>query len=80
MKKFGLAQHVVAGHEMKNVEIPILKASARIAAPLNYMCPQFFPAPGFWSLNKLNYSIPDANAASKVHSDFIERYVQIIRN
>ncbi|GKV27120.1 hypothetical protein SLEP1_g36325 [Rubroshorea leprosula] len=32
MKKFGLARGIVAGHEMKNVEIPILKASAGIAA------------------------------------------------
>ncbi|KAL5156620.1 tRNAse Z TRZ4, mitochondrial [Glycine soja] len=50
MKKFGSAQHIMAGHEKKNVEIPILKASARIATRLNYLCPQFFPAPGLWSL------------------------------
>ncbi|KAL6144661.1 hypothetical protein ACLB2K_055352 [Fragaria x ananassa] len=50
MKRFGSAQHIMAGHERKNMEIPILKASARIAARLNYLCPQFFPAPGFWSL------------------------------
>uniref|UniRef100_A0A7N1A5V5 ribonuclease Z n=2 Tax=Kalanchoe fedtschenkoi TaxID=63787 RepID=A0A7N1A5V5_KALFE len=49
MKRFGAAQHIMAGHEMKNVEIPILKASARIAARLNHLCPYFFPAPGFWS-------------------------------
>nr|XP_029147080.1 tRNAse Z TRZ4, mitochondrial-like [Arachis hypogaea] len=47
MKKFGFAQHIMAGHEKKNVEIPILKASARIASRLNYVYPQFFPAPGF---------------------------------
>ncbi|KAF2301186.1 hypothetical protein GH714_020717 [Hevea brasiliensis] len=52
MKNFGSAQHIMAGHEMKNVEIPILKSSARIAARLNYLCPQFFPAPGFWSLKQ----------------------------
>ncbi|XLT03854.1 hypothetical protein HN51_042603 [Arachis hypogaea] len=51
MKKFGSAQHIMAGHEKKNVEIPILKASARIASRLNYVCPQFFPAPGFSSLS-----------------------------
>lgn len=50
MGKFGEVQHIMAGHEMKNVEVPILKASARIAARLNYLCPQFFPAPGFGSL------------------------------
>ncbi|KAL0354648.1 UNVERIFIED_CONTAM: tRNAse Z TRZ4, mitochondrial [Sesamum radiatum] len=54
MSKFGAAQHIMAGHEMKNVEVPILKASARIAARLNYLCPQFFPSPGFWSLQNLN--------------------------
>ncbi|KAJ6963553.1 hypothetical protein NC652_002002 [Populus alba x Populus x berolinensis] len=60
MKKFGSAQHIMAGHEMKNVEIPILKSSARIAARLNYLCPQFFPAPGFWSLTHLKKSRPDS--------------------
>lgn len=46
-----LGLHLVA-HSVcrKNVEIPILKASARIATRLNYLCPQFFPAPGLWSL------------------------------
>ncbi|KAK7402288.1 hypothetical protein VNO78_14435 [Psophocarpus tetragonolobus] len=57
MKKFGSAQHIMAGHEKKNVEIPILKASARIATRLNYLCPQFFPAPGFWSFPNHNTSI-----------------------
>ncbi|KAG4978936.1 hypothetical protein AAZX31_13G337200 [Glycine max] len=56
MKKFGSAQHIMAGHEKKNVEIPILKASARIATRLNYLCPQFFPAPGLWSLPNHNSS------------------------
>lgn len=62
----------------KNVEVPILKSSARIAARLNYVCPQFFPAPGFWSVNQLNSLTPDANAASKVCHDIVERYTQII--
>lgn len=48
------------------MEIPILKSSARIAARLNYLCPQFFPAPGFWSLQQLNYSAPDSIAPSEV--------------
>ncbi|KAK9102359.1 hypothetical protein Sjap_019613 [Stephania japonica] len=50
MRRFGGAQHIMAGHEIKNMEIPILKSSARIAARLNYLCPQFFPAPGIWSI------------------------------
>ncbi|CAL1378215.1 unnamed protein product [Linum trigynum] len=53
MEKFSTAQHIIAGHQTRNVEIPILKSSARIAARLNYLCPQFFPAPGFWSLHPL---------------------------
>ncbi|GAV77562.1 Lactamase_B_2 domain-containing protein/Lactamase_B_4 domain-containing protein [Cephalotus follicularis] len=65
MKKFGSAQHIMAGHEMKNVEIPILKSSARISARLNYLCPQFFPAPGFWPLQHLNYPAADCNASGE---------------
>ncbi|XP_059285910.1 tRNAse Z TRZ4, mitochondrial-like [Lycium ferocissimum] len=53
MTRFGEAQHIMARHEPKNIEIPILKSSSRIAARLNYLCPQFFPAPGFWSLQQL---------------------------
>ncbi|KAJ8756216.1 hypothetical protein K2173_024763 [Erythroxylum novogranatense] len=60
MKKFGSVQHIMAGHEMKNAEIPILKSSARIAARLNYLCPQFFPAPGFCSMEKLLNSTPNS--------------------
>ncbi|XP_004486765.1 tRNase Z TRZ3, mitochondrial isoform X2 [Cicer arietinum] len=65
MKAFGSAQHIMAGHEKKNVEIPILKASARIAARLNYLCPRFFPAPGFWSLPNHNCSKPGSLASSE---------------
>ncbi|KAJ9568342.1 hypothetical protein OSB04_004308 [Centaurea solstitialis] len=50
MSRFGGAEHIMAGHQTKNVEIPILQSSARVAARLNYLCPQFFPAPGFWSI------------------------------
>ncbi|ONK80061.1 uncharacterized protein A4U43_C01F13400 [Asparagus officinalis] len=60
MKKFGGVQHIMAGHEMKNMEIPVLKASARISSRLNYLCPQFFPAPGFWS-PKNNSFFPQPN-------------------
>lgn len=48
------------------MEIPILKSSARIAARLNYLCPQFFPAPGFWSLPHLNHLVPESIASSEV--------------
>ncbi|KAI3759699.1 hypothetical protein L6452_07708 [Arctium lappa] len=56
MSRFGGAEHILAGHQMKNIEIPILQSSARVAARLNYLCPQFFPAPGFWSLQQLKCS------------------------
>ncbi|KAJ4831725.1 hypothetical protein Tsubulata_038276 [Turnera subulata] len=65
MKKFGSAQHIMAGHETKNVEIPILKSSARIAARLNYLCPQFFPAPGFWSLQHFTDSTPKSSLSTE---------------
>ncbi|VFR03264.1 unnamed protein product [Cuscuta campestris] len=61
MKRFGSAQHIIAGHQKKNVEIPILGGSARIASRLNYLCPQFFPAPGFWSVKK---SFPQSDTVS----------------
>lgn len=45
----------------KNMEFPILKASSRITARLHYLCPQFFPAPGFWSPQHANDSTnPDS--------------------
>ncbi|KAI3671581.1 hypothetical protein L1987_87320 [Smallanthus sonchifolius] len=56
MSRFGGAEHIMAGHQMKNIQIPILQSSARVAARLNYLCPQFFPAPGFWSLQQPNCS------------------------
>ncbi|KAF5932057.1 hypothetical protein HYC85_028228 [Camellia sinensis] len=66
MTRFRGAQHVMAGHERKNVEVPILKSSARIAARLNYLCPQLFPAPGFWSLQHPNGSVPGSRALIEV--------------
>ncbi|XP_033515467.1 tRNAse Z TRZ4, mitochondrial isoform X2 [Nicotiana tomentosiformis] len=60
MTRFGEAQHIMAGHEPKNIEIPILKSSSRIAAKLNYLCPQFFPAPGFLTLKQLK-SLPSVS-------------------
>lgn len=61
MKKFGGTQHIMAGHEIRNMEIPILKSSARISSRLNHLCPQFFPAPGFWSLHQINNSSFELN-------------------
>ncbi|XP_021862861.2 tRNase Z TRZ3, mitochondrial [Spinacia oleracea] len=65
MKRFGDAQHIMAGHERKNAEIPILKSSARIAARLNYLCPRFFPAPGFWSLRSTDTFSLNSNSSTQ---------------
>ncbi|XP_058074262.1 tRNase Z TRZ3, mitochondrial-like isoform X2 [Magnolia sinica] len=65
MKRFGGAQHIMAGHEIKNMEVPILKSSARIASRLNYLCPQFFPAPGFWSLGYTDTIDPNTITSSE---------------
>ncbi|XP_030526385.1 tRNAse Z TRZ4, mitochondrial isoform X2 [Rhodamnia argentea] len=65
MKRFGSAQHIIAGHEMKNIEIPILCSSSRIAARLNYLCPQLFPASGFWSIEQSYLSAPDTVHSSE---------------
>ncbi|XP_042499299.1 tRNase Z TRZ3, mitochondrial-like isoform X2 [Macadamia integrifolia] len=67
MKRFVGAQHIMAGHEIKNLEIPVLKSSARITARLNYLCPQFFPAPGFWSLQHLKNSMPEYITSCEFH-------------
>ncbi|KAJ8539294.1 hypothetical protein K7X08_013546 [Anisodus acutangulus] len=48
----------------KNIDIPILKSSSRIAARLNFLCPQFFAAPGFWSLQQLK-SLPSVSKFPK---------------
>ncbi|KAH9612129.1 hypothetical protein KSS87_002609 [Heliosperma pusillum] len=57
MKRFGNAQHIMVGHESKNARIPVLKASARISARLNYLCPWLFPASGFLSHHVDNCSL-----------------------
>ncbi|KAJ3694530.1 hypothetical protein LUZ60_010010 [Juncus effusus] len=64
MAQFGGAQHIMAGHATKNMEIPILQASARISSRLNYLCPQFFPASGFWPNNDNNKIKMDQNMDS----------------
>ncbi|CAN0858693.1 tRNAse Z TRZ4, mitochondrial [Linum grandiflorum] len=65
MSKFSSAQQIIAGHQTRNVEIPILESSARVAARLNYLCPQFFPAPGFWSLQDLNNKTTESSFSAE---------------
>ncbi|XP_021652986.2 tRNAse Z TRZ4, mitochondrial isoform X2 [Hevea brasiliensis] len=73
MKKFGTAQHIMAGHSMKHVEIPILKSSTRMAVRLNYLCPQFFPNPAFGSFQQHNDAASGSIASREVHiSQFCE--------
>lgn len=59
-----------SGHR-RNIEIPIIKSSARITAQLNYLCPQFFPAPGFWSLQHLKHTVSDFRASSEVCCEIV---------
>ncbi|KAL3528718.1 hypothetical protein ACH5RR_008040 [Cinchona calisaya] len=63
MSRFPEAQHIMAGHEMRNVEVPIIKSSARITAQLNYLCPHFFPAPGNWYPQHLKHISSDLRAS-----------------
>ncbi|VVB00491.1 unnamed protein product [Arabis nemorensis] len=65
MERFHSSQHILAGHQRKNMEFPILKASSIIAARLNYLCPQFFPAPGFWPPQHVNSSMIDSPPLSE---------------
>ncbi|KAG0455755.1 hypothetical protein HPP92_023543 [Vanilla planifolia] len=78
MKRFGRTQHIMAGHEMKNMAIPILKSSARIAAKLNYLSPQLFPAPGFWSQNDsssvVSCEIPTSNSVDIVAAENLLKF------
>ncbi|KAJ3702903.1 hypothetical protein LUZ61_006608 [Rhynchospora tenuis] len=72
MMRFGQAQHIMAGHEIKNMDNPILQASARGSSRLNYLCPQIFPVSGFWP-NEYTHVIPseksmDLDASCKVIS------------
>ncbi|ESQ30237.1 hypothetical protein EUTSA_v10011231mg [Eutrema salsugineum] len=68
MKNFHSSQHILAGHQSKNMEFPILKASSRITARLNYLCPQFFPAPGFWPPQHDTKSIIDSTPLDEFSS------------
>lgn len=73
MKRFGKAQHIMAGHEMENMKIPIFKSSARISSRLNYLCPQLFPHPGVWpSKHGVTSSVTDSIVSHKAHSEFVD--------
>lgn len=65
MEKFGSAQHIMAGHAMNHVGVPILKSSARIAARLNYLCPSLFPASALWSLQQTSNAAPGSMVSNK---------------
>ncbi|KAG8052714.1 hypothetical protein GUJ93_ZPchr0001g29504 [Zizania palustris] len=54
MRRFGATQHIMAGHEIKNMENPILKGSARISSRLHFVCPHLFPSSGFWPVEPVN--------------------------
>ncbi|KAG8052717.1 hypothetical protein GUJ93_ZPchr0001g32916 [Zizania palustris] len=61
MRRFGATQHIMAGHEIKNMENPILKGSARISSRLHFVCPHLFPSSGFWPVEPVN----DVNLENK---------------
>ncbi|KAL5226405.1 hypothetical protein ABZP36_014670 [Zizania latifolia] len=54
MRRFGATQHIMAGHEIKNIENPILKGSSRISSRLHFVCPHLFPSSGFWPVEPVN--------------------------
>ncbi|XP_015697710.1 tRNase Z TRZ3, mitochondrial [Oryza brachyantha] len=64
MRRFGSAQHIMAGHEIKNMEIPILKGSARISSRLHFVCPHLFPSSGFWPVELANDVDSEKNKTS----------------
>ncbi|KAJ0643425.1 putative ribonuclease Z [Helianthus annuus] len=76
MSRFCGAEHIMAGHQKKNIEISVLQSSARVAARLNYLCPQFFPAPGFWSPEQPNGSneVTDLNFCKTVSAENLLKF------
>ncbi|MFS8000147.1 putative ribonuclease Z [Helianthus anomalus] len=76
MSRFCGAEHIMAGHQKKNIEISVLQSSARIAARLNYLCPQFFPVPGFWSPEQPNCSneVSDLNFCKTVSAENLLKF------
>eukprot|EP01018_Ginkgo_biloba_P002572 Gb_04947 [translate_table: standard] len=67
MSNFVETQHIMAGHEVKNTEFPILKSSARLSSRLNFLCPQLFPVPGFRSLG-----VADASEACSIQTNQVD--------
>lgn len=68
MRKFGATQHIMAGHEIKNMEIPILKGSARISSRLHFVCPHLFPSSGFWPVEPINDVDSEKNKVSSLQA------------
>ncbi|KAI3929419.1 hypothetical protein MKW92_010446 [Papaver armeniacum] len=67
MRRFGGAQHIMAGREKMSMEIPILRTSAKMAARLNYLCPNLFPSCELWAHHNQNlYNAESDNLASNV--------------
>ncbi|KAL8170576.1 hypothetical protein V2J09_022380 [Rumex salicifolius] len=65
MSRLGDVQHIFAGHESKNAEIPILQSSARVAARLNFLCPQFFPASGVGPITSNSSLVHSSNSSAE---------------
>ncbi|XP_078431873.1 tRNAse Z4 [Wolffia australiana] len=65
MKRFGRARHIMAGHEIKNSQIPIIRSSARITSRLNYLCPRLFPTQGFWPVQEISCGLQDLNTSTE---------------
>uniref|UniRef100_A0A3N7FP51 Uncharacterized protein n=1 Tax=Populus trichocarpa TaxID=3694 RepID=A0A3N7FP51_POPTR len=57
-------------------EIPILKSSARIAAQLNYLCPQFFPTPACLSLHYHNNEMQPSPASRSCFKAFSKQFAE----
>ncbi|XP_031269829.1 tRNase Z TRZ3, mitochondrial-like [Pistacia vera] len=65
MKRFGSAQHIMAGHEMKNAEVPILKSNARLSSEL-IICVHIIPLQSFSEIvDACATCQPDLESASR---------------
>jgi ribonuclease Z len=52
----------------KNMEIPILKGSARISSRLHFVCPHLFPSSGFWPVEPINDVDSEKNKVSSLQA------------
>ncbi|KAM6595021.1 hypothetical protein CsatA_002724 [Cannabis sativa] len=73
MKRFGSAQHIMAGHERKNMKIPIFQSSARMITRLNYLCPQFFPSPESTSI--ISNEDSDLKLCESIAAENLQKFV-----